>query len=90
MVEEVNMDDYVPSRREEGGSRGGGHAYQEVRAFGCIRCGLHSWQSVTLVSDEGLIVIILKYANKLSLFDQDDDDDDDGPRGGPGVQCASQ
>jgi len=49
MVEEVNMDDYVPSRREEGGSRGGGHAYQE-----------------------------------------DDDDDDDGPRGGPGVQCASQ
>ena len=33
MVEEVNMDDYVPSRREEGGSRGGGHAYQEVRAL---------------------------------------------------------
>jgi len=46
MVEEVNMDDYVATRREEGGSRG--HAYQE------------------------------------------DDDDEDGPRGGPGVQCASQ
>ena len=28
MVEEVNMDDYVATRREEGGSRG--HAYQEV------------------------------------------------------------
>ena len=26
----------------------------------------------------------------LSLSLQDDDDDDDGPRGGPGVQCASQ
>lgn len=46
MVEEVNMDDYVATRREEGGSRA--QAYQE------------------------------------------DDDDDEGPRGGPGVQCASQ
>ena len=32
MVEEVNMDDYVATRREEGGSRGG-QAYQEVNYF---------------------------------------------------------
>ena len=62
MVEEVNMDDYVPSRREEGGSRGGGHAYQEVRES----LWLYSMSSLDwAISDEEKIVITLTYAYQL-------------------------
>ena len=59
MVEEVNLDDYIATRREEGGSRGG-QAYQEVNDFSlALSRSLSSSPSFHFLPSFSLLILTL-------------------------------